>query len=133
MTVTGVRTKCLGVMALFLTVALLMTAGPVLAQTGQGSPQGMMNEGAPAQEFDQPTLEKFAAAATDLRDIRGAYTQKLQGVQDQEKAMDIQREMGEKMVSAVKQKGLNVETYNEIANQLAVDPQLQRRVEALMD
>lgn len=133
MNVTGVGNKCLGVMALFLTVALLMTAGPVLAQTGQGAPQDMMDESAPAREFDQLTLEKFAAAATDLRDIRGEYAQKLQGVQDQEQAMDIQREMGEKMVHAVQQKGLNVETYNEIANQLAVDPQLQRRIEALMN
>jgi hypothetical protein len=104
---------------------------PALAQTGYGdgaAAQQQMGQ----QEFDDKTLQKFVDATAALGSIQDSFAKKLEGVQDQEEAMSIQRKMNEKMVSAVQDKGLEVQTYNAIANQMGVNGELRDKVNAML-
>lgn len=124
---------------------LALTASPAMAQSGnygsgnagQGAAQGAQGaQGAqqPAkQDFDDQTLEKFAAASAELSTIQDKYSEKLQGVQDREKAMNIQREMNEEMVQVVQDKGIDVQEYNAIANQMSADPELKSKVDKMVE
>jgi hypothetical protein len=112
-----------------------MTVVPAMAQSGGGSTeQGATQQrmGEQHRQFDEPTLKKFAAANIELGKIRNNFAQKLQGVQDQDKAMALQKEMGTKMMEAVQNKGLDVATYNAIANQMGADEQLRSRMETMI-
>jgi hypothetical protein len=118
-----------------LAAALAMMAVPAMAQSDGGNAgQGATQQSLEGQQrhFDELTLKKFATANVELGMIQNEFAQKLQGIQDQEKAMELQKEMGEKMVTAVQNKGLDVETYNAIANQMSVDEQLRSKVETMI-
>ncbi len=108
---------------------LALAATPAMAQPqyAQGQPpQGM------AQEFDAQTLDKFANAAVEMGQIQNEFAAKLQGVQDEGEAIQMQEEASRKMVQAVEAQGLDVQTYNQIANQAAVDPELKNRLDQLI-
>jgi hypothetical protein len=109
--------------------ALTLAAAPAMAQPGQAAAQQAQQPA--AQEFDEADLQKFASVNTELAEIRSSFTQKLNGVQDQETAMAIQQEMNNEMVKAVQNKGLEVRTYNAIANQMSVDEELRKKVEQM--
>ena len=115
--------------------ALALTAGPAMAQPGYGG--GDAGQGAaqqPAQQdFDEQTLDKFASASVELGKIQQEFSQKLEGVQDREKAMTLQREMNEKMVQVVQDKGIDVQTYNAVANQLGADPELKSKIDKMVE
>jgi hypothetical protein len=118
-----------------LAAALAMMAVPAMAQSDSGNAgQGATQQSMEGQQrhFDELTLKKFATANVELGMIQNEFAQKLQGIQDQEKAMALQKEMGGKMVMAVQNKGLEVETFNAIANQMGVDEQLRSRVETMI-
>jgi hypothetical protein len=118
-----------------LAAALAMMAVPAMAQSDGGNAgQGATQQSLEGQQrhFDELTLKKFATANVELGMIQNEFAQKLQGIQDQEKAMALQKEMGGKMVMAVQNKGLEVETFNAIANQMGVDEQLRSRVETMI-
>jgi len=114
-----------------LAAALALAAAPAMAQPGYG---GAAQQGQPApQEFDAATLQKFASVNAELAVIQSAFAQKLKGVQDQETAMAMQQEMNSEMVRAVQNKGLDVPTYNAIANQMSVDEELRNKVEKMKE
>ncbi|MFO7983441.1 MAG: DUF4168 domain-containing protein [Desulfuromonadales bacterium] len=115
--------------------ALALTAVPAMAQPGYGSGDAAQ-EGAqqPAkQDFDEQTLDNFASASVELGKIQEEFSQKLEGVQDREKAMTLQREMNEKMVQVVQDKGIDVQTYNAVANQLGADPELKKKIDKMVE
>ncbi|MFO7603793.1 MAG: DUF4168 domain-containing protein [Gammaproteobacteria bacterium] len=111
---------------------LALLAAPVMAQPyGQGD---AAQQSAPTtQDFDNKTLQMFAMASVELDDIQKDYTSQLQGVQDQEKAMELQKQANERMVKAVQETGLGVSTYNAIAQELTKDAQLRDKVEKLIE
>lgn len=118
----------------FFAAALALVAVPAMAQSDYGSGNAAQ-EGSqqPAkQDFDEQTLEKFASASAALGEIQEEYSQKLKNVQDREKAMNMQREMNEKMVQVVQDKGIDVQTYNAIANQLSADPELKSKIDKMV-
>ena len=119
-----------------LAAALALAAAPAMAQPGYGGEQGAAQQGMQAQQpakqdFDQPTLQKFASASAELGKIQTAFAQKLKGVQDQEEARGMQQKMHDEMVNAVQDKGLQVQEYNAIANQMSVDAELRKKVEQM--
>jgi hypothetical protein len=119
-----------------LTVLLALAAVPVLAQGNYGG--GAAQDPAQqqyqqdVQSFDDQTLEKFAVTAVELGKIQNKFAQRLEGVQDQGQAMEVQREMNEEMVQAVEEEGLEVQTYNAIANQMNTNPEVRSKVEELI-
>ncbi|MDZ7642011.1 MAG: DUF4168 domain-containing protein [Desulfurivibrio sp.] len=98
----------------------LAIPGLALAMPEQGQPQ--------QQDFDQATLQNFADASVELQSIQEEYAGRLEGVQDQDKAIEIQQQANKEMVGAVKDVGLDVQTYNAIANQMNTDPELNEQV-----
>ena len=116
--------------------------GPGGAQQDPGATQrdpggaqqdpGMGGAAAP-QEFDESTLQSFATASVALQDIQEEYANRLDGVQDQEKAIELQQEANEKMVSTVEEEGIDVQTYNAIANEMNVDEELNAQILGLID
>ena len=122
-------------------VFFLLMSGTALAQQGYGEQGygGDAGQGAtgtpPAhttQSFSDDQLHQFAAANSEVREIRNDYTEKLEGIQDQAEAVEIHQEMNEKMIEAVNNVGLAVDTYNAIANQVSFDTHLKDRVDQLM-
>ncbi|KIH78144.1 protein of unknown function [Geoalkalibacter ferrihydriticus] len=112
-----------------LIASLALAATPALAQPGYGAAPA---EQATSQQFDAQTLDQFAEAAIALSEIQEEFAEQLHGVQDQEQAMAMQEQINEKMVQSVQEQGLEVQTYNAIANQMNADPQLQAQVQQLI-
>jgi len=117
--------------ALFVMLILAMAA-PVMAQEGYDPNTAAPNQ-AEAPELDDKTLGQFVSAVKALGEIRNEFGAQLQGVQDENKAREIQEEMNQKMLSAVDEAGLDVETYNYIANQMNVDEDLRNKVEEMLN
>ncbi|MBM9537032.1 DUF4168 domain-containing protein [Desulfobulbus alkaliphilus] len=124
-----------------LAILILLMSGTALAQQGYGEQgyggdAGQGPAGTPpahtAQDFSDDQLHQFVAANSEVRDIRNDYTEKLEGIQDQAEAVEIHQEMNDKMVEAVNGVGLDVGTYNAIANQVSFDTHLKGRVDQLM-
>lgn len=120
---------CSVIMAAFLLVSL-----PAMAQSpyGTGEQEGTlgMEQSQPAPKIDDQTLTNFAAAIIELGTIQNKFASRLHSVQDREKAMEIQQEMQEKVIAALQDEGLDVETYNAIAKQMNVDEDLRNKVNA---
>lgn len=110
---------------------VLTLAVPAVAQQDDEPNAGMQNQ-AEQPQLDDETLENFVAAAKELGEIRNEFVVQLQGVQDENKAREIQEEMNQKMLSAVNSSGIDVPTYNYIANQMNTDQQLRSKVEAML-
>jgi hypothetical protein len=123
-TVTAVRQR---VLWLVLPLTLVL-AVPALAQTAPG-----MGQAPPAREFDRSTLKSFAQASVKLQGIQQEYGARLRNVQDQDTAMKLQEEANVAMLSAVEGCGLDAQTYNAIANQMNVSPDLRERVETMIE
>jgi hypothetical protein len=121
--------------ALFMILGCLI-AIPVSAQEGTGSAQegtGMQAQQPEFQDFDDQTLDQYASSLVELQNIRKEFVQKLENVQEQEQAVAIQKEMNTKMVDAVQEQGLDVDTFNTIANQASADKQLQKRINEMVE
>lgn len=99
-------------------------------QQGQGAQQGQQapGQGAPNMEMDAETLDSFADAYVKVRNIQSDFADQLGNVEDREKAQSLQREAQEEMVSAVKDAGLSVQEYNQVASQMQNDPELREKV-----
>jgi hypothetical protein len=99
----------------------LAAPGLVLAMPGMGG-------GAAPQQFEQETLQSFANASVQLQEIQRDYAARLEGIQEQEKAIELQQQANQEMVATVEEEGLDVQTYNAIANQMNNSPELKATV-----
>lgn len=118
------------VRALFMLLVLAL-AVPAVAQQSY-DPNAAMQSQTEEPTLDDATLENFVAAAVELGEIRNEFVVQLQGVQDEDKAREIQEEMNQKMLSAVDEAGIDVPTYNYIANQMNTDEQLRNKIEGML-
>lgn len=114
-----------------LSLLVLALAVPAVAQQNYDPNAGMQNQ-AEQPKLDDETLENFVAAAKELGEIRNEFVVQLQGVQDENRAREIQEEMNQKMLSAVDEAGIDVPTYNYIANQMNTDQQLRSKIEGML-
>ncbi len=114
--------------------ALLLVSLPAMAQSpySEGEQEGTlgMEQSQPAPQVNDQTLTNFAAAIIELGTIQNKFAAQLQSVQDREKAMEIQQEMQQEVITALQDEGLDVETYNAIAKQMNEDEDLRNKVNA---
>lgn len=103
-----------------------LVAAPAAAQE-QGQ-QGQEPE-KKAEDFSEGDLERFAEAQSEVETIRNEYSDELSGVKDTEKARELQDKYAQQMVDAIKEIGLDVQTYNEISMAIQNDPDLREKVE----
>lgn len=107
------------------------------AQQGQaqqgGQPQGQgFAPDAAATEVSEEELEKFASAHKQVEEIREKFVEEAQSADDPEKVAEVQMNMQQEMVQAVQDEGLDVGTYNRIAQMLPYDDELRQRVEGML-
>ncbi|MFP4532561.1 MAG: DUF4168 domain-containing protein [Desulfobacterales bacterium] len=145
---TAWKTVCTG---LIIAACFLIAAPPLAAQQSQQGQQGYGGEQEQQQQqqqqeyqyeepeqksasdFEEDTLQKFAEAKTDVDDIRGEYSEELRGVEDADKARELQDKYTEKMIDAIEGKDLSVNKYNEVSQAMQNSPELQEKVNSMMD
>lgn len=136
-----------------LKVALIsIAAGAMsLAYAQQGAPQGggggagggggqqsappQAGGGASGPDLDlsDSEVQKFAKAQDKVQSVREDYSGKLRNVEDTEKAREVQAEMQEEMLQAVKDAGMSAQKYNQVSQAAMQDEELRKRVEEAME
>jgi len=81
-----------------------------------------------ADDFSDEELEKFSEARSKVEEMSSEYSQKLEGVEDPEKAREIQTKYSQKMSDAIEDIGLSVQTYNEISRAAQNNPELREKI-----
>lgn len=108
--------------------ALLAVPAAAIAQDPQGYGQPPQNAAA-AQPVDDATVAKFAAAMGEVQVVQQKFSEQLQGVEDNDKARELQMKAQEEMVTAVEASGISVQDYNALASRMDQDPALREKVE----
>lgn len=106
-----------------------MTSATVYAQDA-AAPTGA-EAAAAAQNFSDAELQKFADASRQIAEISQDYTARLQDAEGQEAQQEVRVEANEKMIEAVHDSGLDVETFNAIGQAIQQDPELMKRVQEM--
>lgn len=120
------------VLALLATAGLLFGAATVSAQGtapqgGAQAPQAQPQT--EAMDVSEEQVESFVDAYMAVQGINQEYTQKLQAVEDPEKATELQQEAQTKMQEAVSDSGLSISEYQQIANQAGQNEELRGQIE----
>ncbi|MGJ7459069.1 DUF4168 domain-containing protein [Halomonas sp. MA07-2] len=87
---------------------------------------------APAMDFSDQQLQQFADASEEIVVISQEYTERLQTADDEAAQQEVQMEANDKMVEAVEESGLDVDTFNTIGQALQQDPELMQRVQEMV-
>ncbi|MDZ7735098.1 MAG: DUF4168 domain-containing protein [Gammaproteobacteria bacterium] len=95
----------------------------------EGGGQPPAAEGAGGANIDGQTKEKFVAAYVEIRDVQQEYTEKLQNVDDEGKARELQQQAQAEMVEIVEDNGMSVEEYNQLVGAISNDPELRKEIE----
>lgn len=77
-------------------------------------------------------LQKFAVAYTEVIEIRKQMGQQMSQVESQEQKRKLNARAREKMQKAIKESGLTVPRFNQLAQALNSDKELQSRFQKLM-
>jgi len=122
------------VLALLAAAGLLFGSANLVAQAqGQGDAPAGVQQQAPAPiEVSDADVDNFVSAYMAVQGINQEYTQKLQNVDDPEKATELQQEAQTKMQEAVSDTGLSISEYQQIANQAGQDEELRGKIEAAL-
>jgi len=113
------------IMAATLSTLLFAVPGAFAQEDGQSSPG--MQKNAPA-EVDEATIDKFADAMGKVQVIQQSVSQQLQAVENDDQARELQLQAQDEMIAAVKETGLTVEEYNNLAERAQQNPQLRQQV-----
>jgi len=102
-----------------------------VAQQASPPPSTQAPTSAAAQPSDEE-LQTFASAALEVREIGAEWQPRITEADSEEQAAEIQTQARDEMVEAVEQKGLSVERYNEITQQVRSSPELAEKVTTYM-
>ena len=100
-------------------------AGVAQAQSGATGAQGAP---ATASKFSEQDLHSYASAALKVETISKGAQAQMRNSKDVAATDDIQKKAQKDAVAAVKQQGLTVEKYNEIAVAMRSDPSVRDKV-----
>ena len=110
-------------------IASALAALPVAAQDYQAQPATPAADS--EQAWGEATLRKFAAAQAEVAGIRDDFSARIGEATGQEQAQQLQEQAHAKMLGAISNLELDVETYNAIAQAMQIDPALRARVASL--
>lgn len=115
--------------------AVLLTAGimsaPAMAQETDAQTQ-QPQAAAPATDFSDQQLQQFADASQEIAMISQKYTEQLQSAEDEAAQQEVRKEANDKMVEAVENSGLEVDTFNAIGQAIQQDPEMMQRVQGMV-
>ncbi len=97
----------------------------------EGQEEGFKDPYQEQEEFEisDAELADFAEVYSEVREIEQEYTEEVQQADGQEQMMQIQQEYQEKMTDKVRDSGISVERYNEIAERMHQDTELRQQIE----
>jgi uncharacterized protein HemX len=108
-------------------IAAALAAGPVWISAASAQ-----NSGAQQQQqrssFSETDLKSYAEAAKEVQQINQEYMPQFQAADSTQKKQAVQEEATQKMVEAIKEKGLSVERYNQIASTARDDPETAAKI-----
>lgn len=107
----------------------LVFAMPLSVQAQAAGEQPPAAEAGGGANIDGQTKEKFVAAYVEIRDVQQEYTEKLQNVDDEGKARELQQQAQAEMVGIVEDNGMSVEEYNQLVGAISNDPELRKEIE----
>lgn len=117
-----------------LSLLLVMALGTAVhAQTGQAEGQQMMQQPGAAAQYSDAELQKVASAYLEIHGIRMELQESLAGVSDPESAQRLQEQAGAAMIQAVQDSGLDVDTYNQVMQEVQVNTELQEELASKLD
>lgn len=102
------------------------------AQNGSPGSPAAANPPQSIQQADEKTVRTFAVAFAEVQDIQIEYIEKIKSAREPEVATRLEREAETKMVKAVETKGLSINQYNSLTQQMHTDPGFRQRVERAM-
>lgn len=106
-------------------------SGTAAGQTNPGAPAATQTP-SPGEQADDVTVQSFAIALAAVEDVKTEYTQKIREAREPEVATSLQREAQSEMIKAVETKGLTVNQYNILAQQMHTDLAFRQRVERIL-
>lgn len=109
------------VSAAFLFTPMLAQSEPTYSPPPEAGGQAQPS----APQVDDTTVDKFVVAFADVRELQQKYSKKLENVENQEEAQNLQQEAQQEMVGAVEEAGLEVAEYNQVVAAMEQDPQLR--------
>lgn len=86
---------------------------------------------AQSQEFSEQQLEAFVASLDEISAISRRMQQEINEAEDPEQVEKIRSDANQQMVQAIRQAGLDVETYNEISRTMRTDEQLAEQIQEI--
>lgn len=120
----------LTITALMSAMLATVPAASVLAAQPQQQAQAAAPQAQSVNVTDKQ-LQQFAGAQETVNEIRVDAMAKLEKVEDQNQAQEIQQQANQDMVNAVQDSGLSVEDYNLIARAVQSDTNLQSRLKEM--
>lgn len=114
----------------------LALSGTAMAQQDGSGAQGTMSQPQGAQEvktdFSDSELKTFVDIQKDIGEVRNEYAQKIQTVDDEEKAQSLQAEARDSLINVVEEADLSVEQYNQIAQAYQASPEVREKVNQMV-
>lgn len=114
-------------------LSLFATTTMVNAQDTQSSAPQAMQSTQKAPEISDSQLKQFAQASKKVSQISTKAISKLQGTKDKNKQATIRKEANGEMVQAVQKSGLSVQDYNQISQLVRSNPDLQQKIQKLLN
>lgn len=82
--------------------------------------------------FGEADLQKFVAAQQEIEMIKKAYTARIKKEGNPDKVPELQQEAGVLMMNAIRNKGLEIETYHNIVLAMESNADLRRKLKAML-
>ena len=111
-------------------LVVTMAAAPVALMAGDVSTgDGPLIQAQAAEQFDDATVEAFAAAQARVEEVRAEYAAQYQAAQTEEQRQEINQTAMDEMTDAVRDTpDITVEEYNAVIDAANRDPALAERV-----
>jgi hypothetical protein len=111
-------------------LVVAMGAAPVALSAGDvSSGDGPLTLAQDGEQFDDATIEAFAAAQAKVEEVRADYTTQYQAAQTEEQRQEINQTAVVEMTDAVRDTPeITVEEYNAIIDAMSRDPALAERI-----
>lgn len=113
-------------------IAFGMVSTAALAQHSPAN-TAAPNSATSAQAYTDSQLQNFINASQKVSMISQEYSPQIEATADQNERERIFREADDKMVAAVEEEGLSVNEFNHINQQLPQDPQLEQRINDMLN
>jgi predicted PurR-regulated permease PerM len=102
-----------------------------LTGTSVTTPAAAQTAPAPGQapNVDEDTLRSFAVATLEIQEISQTYQPQMEAAESQEQQQQIAQAANDEMVAAVEAvPGIDVESYNAIAEAAQADPEMMQQI-----